>query len=324
MSQSDRGQIPFFDANEGGTPSACIHTSQEYHYRRIAHSPRQFMVYKPKPSPLTASALYEAGGEVGTCGDEITWGLYPGFLTESPDLEAAWNLTCCRAGHAKLPCPRRLAPQETPHPPQRTLEAHTSSNMRAIACPAQNAPNATQKEKILMEHSLHDVVNFRFSDPYQAVSYDLLHFDESGKWGYYLWSLILDLLGELRLLTEMTDIMSKFPHWRNLKHIDDLATKDFTDGQTHFDILKCIVFVLVRLLPYKCSLIHCTRTLLQFRMMGGLHGMTDSRIEVFQTLIGTYEDWCERVSKDYNKNFPFPKQHFIVHAVQDIRSKGVL
>ncbi|KAJ7842571.1 hypothetical protein B0H14DRAFT_2586293 [Mycena olivaceomarginata] len=228
-----------------------------------------------------------------------------GFLIESLDFEEAWNFTCCRAGRAKFPCPRCLVSQEMLHFLQRTFEARTSSNMRAIVRLAQNAPNATQKEKILMEHGLHDVVhfmwNFRFSDPYQAVSYDLLHFDESGKWGHHLWPLILDLLGELRLLTEMTDIMNKFPRWRNLKYIDDLATKDFTDGQTHFDILK--------LLPYKCSLIHCTRTLLQFRMMGGLRGMIDSRIEVLQKLIGTYEYWCE---------------HFIVHAVQDIRSKGVL
>ncbi|KAJ7820213.1 hypothetical protein B0H14DRAFT_2168465, partial [Mycena olivaceomarginata] len=70
-----------------------------------------------------------------------------------------------------------------------------------------------------------------FSDLYQAVSYDLLHFNEPGKWGYHLWPLILDLLGELHLPTEMTDIMDKFPHWRNLKHIDDWATKDFMDGQ---------------------------------------------------------------------------------------------
>ncbi|KAJ7823684.1 hypothetical protein B0H14DRAFT_2597711 [Mycena olivaceomarginata] len=166
-----------------------------------------------------------------------------GFLIESLDLKKPGT---------------SLAAELVVQNSRRTFEARTSSNMRAIVRLAQNAPNATQKEKILMEHGLHDVVhfmwNFRFSDPYQAVSYDLLHFDESGKWGHHLWPLILDLLGELRLLTEMTDIMSKFPRWRNLKYIDDLATKDFTDGQTHFDILK----------------------------------------------------------------------HFIVHAVQDIRSKGVL
>ncbi|KAJ6527659.1 hypothetical protein B0H19DRAFT_1275027 [Mycena capillaripes] len=89
--------------------------------------------------------------------------------------------------------------------------------------------------------------------------------------------------------------MAKFPYWRNLEHIDDLATKDFADDQTHFDIFKCIVFVLVQLLPSECSLIHCTRTFLQFRMMGGLNGMIDSRNELFQKFIGTYEYWCDVV-----------------------------
>ncbi|KAJ7840312.1 hypothetical protein B0H14DRAFT_3696576 [Mycena olivaceomarginata] len=193
-------------------------------------------------------------GEVVTCGDEITRILYP----------EAWNFTCCRAGRAKFPCPRCLVSQEMLHFLQRTFEARTSSNMRAIVCLAQNAPNTTQKEKILMEHGLHDVVhfmwNFHFSDQYQAVSYNLLHFDESRKWGHHLWPLILDLLGEL-------------------------PTKDFTDGQTHFDILKVLY-----ILTSRAHLSHAT----------------------------------QRVSKDYNKNFCFPKQHFIVHAVQDIRSKGVL
>ncbi|KAJ7880579.1 hypothetical protein B0H14DRAFT_2566266 [Mycena olivaceomarginata] len=185
--------------------------------------------------------------EVVTCEDEITRVLYPGFLIESLNFEEAWNFTCCRAGRGKFPSPRCLVSHEMLHFLQRTFEACTSSNMRAI----------------------HFMWNFRFSDPYQAVSYNLLYFNESGKWGHHLWPLIRDLLRELHLLTEMTDIMSKFPRWRNLKHIDDLATKDFTDGQTHSDILK-------------------------------------------------------RVSKDYNKNFRFPKRHFIVHAVQDIWSKGVL
>ncbi|KAJ7320983.1 hypothetical protein DFH08DRAFT_713341, partial [Mycena albidolilacea] len=86
----------------------------------------------------------------------------------------------------------------------------------------------------------------------------------------------------------------------------------------------CIVFVLVQLLPPKSPLIHCCRKLLQFRMMGGLKGMTESRIKVIKTFISTYEYWCTEVSKVYGKKFRFPKQHFVVHAVQDILSKGVL
>jgi hypothetical protein len=74
------------------------------------------------------------------------------------DFEEAWNFTCCRPGRAKFSCPCCLVLQEMLHFLQRTFEARTSSNMRATVRLAQNAPNTMQKEKILMEHGLHDVV----------------------------------------------------------------------------------------------------------------------------------------------------------------------
>ncbi|KAK6996123.1 hypothetical protein R3P38DRAFT_3287864 [Favolaschia claudopus] len=148
----------------------------------------------------------------------------------------------------------------------------------------------------------------------------IIHFLESGKWGHHLWSLTLDLLEKLGLLTEATKRMANFSRWRELKHINDLATKDFTDGQTHFDILKCIVYILCEILPPKSTL------------------QVDSLL--FSQYIEEYEKWCKvwpsfyfllvadlyfkRVSEDYGKNFKFPKQHFLIHALDDVRMKGVL
>ncbi|KAK7001187.1 hypothetical protein R3P38DRAFT_2417664, partial [Favolaschia claudopus] len=112
--------------------------------------------------------------------------------------------------------------------------------------------------------------------------------------------------------------------WRNLKHINDLTTKDFTDGQTHLDILKCIVYILCEILPPKSTLIPCIRALLKCRMLLGLRVMTTSRQLVVQQCIEDYEKWCKRVSEDYDKNFKFPKQHYLIHALDDVRLKGVL
>jgi hypothetical protein len=36
--------------------------------------------------------------------------------------------------------------------------------------------------------------DFRFADPYKAVSYDTLHSDDLGKWGKHLWELLLKVL----------------------------------------------------------------------------------------------------------------------------------
>ncbi|KAK6974785.1 hypothetical protein R3P38DRAFT_2749785, partial [Favolaschia claudopus] len=52
--------------------------------------------------------------------------------------------------------------------------------------------------------------------------------------------------------------------------------------------------------------------------------MTTSRQLVVQQCIEDYEKWCKRVSEDYDKNFKFPKQHYLIHALDDVRLKGVL
>ena len=36
--------------------------------------------------------------------------------------------------------------------------------------------------------------DFRFADPYKAISYDTLHSDDLGKWGKHLWELLLKVL----------------------------------------------------------------------------------------------------------------------------------
>ncbi|KAK7029209.1 hypothetical protein R3P38DRAFT_3267043 [Favolaschia claudopus] len=267
-------------------------------------------------------------GEPVRCGDDVVRNLYPGFLIESLNFEEAWSFTCCRANRAKHPCPRCLVSHEMLDCLHQFFPLRSSEAMRNVVERARCAPTAAQRDKLLMDHGLHDVPHFmwniRFSDPYLSFIYDLLHFLEAGKWGHHLWSLTLDLLEKLGLLAEVTKRMAKFSRWRNLKHINDLATKDFTDGQTHLDILKCIVYILCEILPPKSTLIPCIRALLKCRMLLGLRVMTTSRQLVVQQCIEDYEKWCKRVSEDYDKNFKFPKQHYLIHALDDVRLKGVL
>ncbi|KAJ7199827.1 hypothetical protein GGX14DRAFT_661239 [Mycena pura] len=267
-------------------------------------------------------------GETVPCGDRTDRVLYPGILIESMDMEEAWNFTCTRSGQANFPCPSCLVPQDMLDTLIRTFEQRSTETMRRIVKRARVADTIGERDQLLKDHGLHDIThflwNFRFSDPYRAVTYDLLHFDEAGKWGGHLWELVLKVMGDRRVATEMTQIMSKFPRWRGLKHINDLATKDFTDGQTHLDILKCIVFVVVQLLPAKSALVHCIRALLQYRMMLGLKVLTESRIAWIKQLIQRYEQYCKDVAREHDKNFCFPKQHWTSHAIRDIWGKGAL
>jgi hypothetical protein len=74
--------------------------------------------------------------------------------------------------------------------------------------------------------------------------------------------------------------------------------------------------------------------------MIGLRCMTDRRIKYLEELIRKYERYCsvcgipdwqahlyntlimQKVSKEYQKNFNFFKQHYVSHIITDIRRKG--
>jgi hypothetical protein len=52
-----------------------------------------------------------------------------------------------------------------------------------------------QLDKDSLKNAFWSIAN---SSPYSASSYDTLHSDELGKWGKHLWSLAVDVLGELK------------------------------------------------------------------------------------------------------------------------------
>ncbi|EPQ53799.1 hypothetical protein GLOTRDRAFT_107062 [Gloeophyllum trabeum ATCC 11539] len=139
-------------------------------------------------------------GEPVKCGDGILRILYPGFLIESMDGEEASNFCACRASLANHPrClvhKTDLSNISTGH-----YELRTAATMQAVIERAGNAPNPTAREKILKGAGLHYITHFlwqfRFSDPYLAISYDTLHSDDLGKWGHHLWELLLRVLEDL-------------------------------------------------------------------------------------------------------------------------------
>ncbi len=52
----------------------------------------------------------------------------------------------------------------------------------------------------------HFLWDFRFSDPYKALSYDSLHSDDLGKWGKHIWELLLQVLHELGMKGTLTKL----------------------------------------------------------------------------------------------------------------------
>ncbi|KAJ7194520.1 hypothetical protein GGX14DRAFT_377927, partial [Mycena pura] len=131
-------------------------------------------------------------------GDGVIRTGYPGILIESMDFQeiAAWF--AMRSSQANFPCPKCLVPKEHLAHLTRQFLQRTTATMQAALRKARGKLTKKDKEKALRDFGLHDVEqilwDFARSDPYQAVSYDTLHWDEGGKFGRHIWVLIKQLL----------------------------------------------------------------------------------------------------------------------------------
>ncbi|KAF8994667.1 hypothetical protein BDQ17DRAFT_1392381 [Cyathus striatus] len=265
-------------------------------------------------------------GETHMCNDNVIRILYPGILIESQDGEEASYFCACRATIANHPCPKCLVHQSQLGNITEQFELRTPETMCSVLQQASHSQSKTAKEKILRDHGLHNIKHFlwdfRFSDPYAASSYDTLHSDDLGKWGKHLWVLLTGVLRDKKCLGKLSRNMNKFPYWKDLKHMDAVSTISFADGQCFYDILKCILPCIVQLLPRNSPLIHCIRAYQQYRVMIGLRCMTDQHLGHLKEIIKDYENYCNEISSLYEKNFNFPKQHYVSHIISDIRQKG--
>ncbi|KAJ7591788.1 hypothetical protein C8J56DRAFT_1003241 [Mycena floridula] len=245
---------------------------------------------------------------------------HPGIEIESMDGEEIAHWTGVHAATAQHPCPKCVVDKSELHSLSLQSTTQTTSLMRDALDDAQAAPTKTEKGKILQQFGMHDINhflwNFKNSDPYSAASYDVLHFDDLGKWGKHLWPLLLRILKELKG-------MANFPQWPKLKHFSAVTNIEYSDKQAFFNILKCCLPCLVDVLPKNEPMLFCIRAYQKYRMMIGLSCHSSSRLDLLEhKLIPDYERRCKDVSLRYDKNFDFFKQHWTSHIVEDIRRKG--
>ncbi|KAJ7746517.1 hypothetical protein B0H14DRAFT_2406480 [Mycena olivaceomarginata] len=174
-------------------------------------------------------------GEPIRCPDNFVRVFHPGILISSLDGKEAAYFNACRAALANFPCPKCLVHKSDLHKITGQFKLRTTQTMKAVVIRARRKGTKTAKEDILKSHGLHDVQHFlwdyRFSDPYAAYSYDLLHSDDLGKWGHHIWPLLLDVLEGLKQKGPFAENMRRFPRWPNLKHFNQVTTVHFADGQ---------------------------------------------------------------------------------------------
>ncbi|KAF8524069.1 hypothetical protein BU17DRAFT_63430 [Hysterangium stoloniferum] len=252
--------------------------------------------------------------------------LTTGIIIQSVDGEEAASTCATRGASALHPCPRCLVHKDELTKLTKVFPLRTIQTMLDVILEARTARSKKKTEEILQDNGLHIVDNAFWtianSDPYSAVSYDTLHSDDLGKWGDHLFPKMVEVLCNMKQGGKFSEFMSQVPSWPGLKIVQNVITVDFSDGNTYWDILKTTLPCIVQLFPPKSSFIHCVRALAIFRMFAGLHMITTLQLNRMQVALAEYETYCEAASKEYGKDFHFPKQHAPAHLYYDITHKG--
>ncbi|KAF8521655.1 hypothetical protein JB92DRAFT_3275059 [Gautieria morchelliformis] len=252
-------------------------------------------------------------GEAVKCGDEIHRVLFPGIAVHSLDGEEAYATCAARGASADYPCPCCLIHKSQLHNLTGNFPFRTSREMQKVYKKAIAARTKAEAEEVLKKKGLHKVLNAFWSiansDPYHASSYDLLHADDLGKWGKHLFVLLKVVSGSMKKKGDYSQNMDKIPRWPGLKHFSSITTLEFSDGQSYFDALKCVLPCIVQLFPLDSPLIHCIHAYSCFRMLAGLHAMTEIQLERMLKYLEKYQYCCSKLETMYGKDFNFPKQH---------------
>ncbi|KAJ7191815.1 hypothetical protein GGX14DRAFT_380770 [Mycena pura] len=270
-------------------------------------------------------------GEGVTCGDSISHVIYPAIPIASLDGKEADIYTTTRAALAHFPCARCLVRSDqllalcqiSGH----FYEPRTTDSMKRIYLEAMSKHSKKDAEELLQKYGLHAVENalweIRNSSPYDAASYDLLHSDDLGKFGKRIWTRVRQVLDSLKTTGLLTKNMANVPRWPGLKHFQNVTTRQMNNGQEFLDIEKSILPCIVQVLPRNSDWVHLIRAHMRYRMMMGLHCITDKQITRKEKYAADYEKWCQKIAKKHaDYQWDFPKQHDIYHSSDDIRMKG--
>ncbi|KAF8516714.1 hypothetical protein BU17DRAFT_67328 [Hysterangium stoloniferum] len=251
--------------------------------------------------PLQYPSQY---GEAVTCSDSVQQVLTTGIIIQSLMVKKQHALMC-------------LFHKNELTKTTKVFPLRTRQTMSDVVQKAKAARSKRQTEEILRDNGLHIVDNAFWtianSDPYSSVSYDTLHSDDLGKWGDHLFPKMIEVLGNMKQGGKFSEFMSHIPSWPGLKIVHNVITVDLSDGNTFRDIMKTTHPCIVQLFPSKSSFIHCICALATFWMFAGLHMITTLQLDRMQAAL---------FSKEYGKDFHFPKQHAPSHLHYDITHKG--
>ncbi|KIJ32761.1 hypothetical protein M422DRAFT_265393 [Sphaerobolus stellatus SS14] len=315
--------VPQFKEGEIGNPNDTVENEDDTPSSVELAQFKREMYHKVLCVILRSLRKRSHHGDTLKCGDKIRRVLYPGFVIHSIDGEESCSSCGTRGPKAKHPCPKCLAIREELTRFSKIYTPQTQADMMGIIKQVK-AVGVTARMSILRDVGLYFVENtfwkIHNSDPYAAYSYDVLHTFDLGEWGKHMWPLVLSVLGHVK--NRISRSMRRIPCWRGLKHFQNVAEIPYADGNTYWDILKCIIPCIVQLLPHNSPLLHSVRLCAILRALAGLRVVSEDHLKTYKQFLVKYETYCKKITKDHGKNFNYPKHHNLIHLPGDIEHKG--
>ncbi|KAH9001527.1 hypothetical protein EDB92DRAFT_1788816 [Lactarius akahatsu] len=278
------------------------------------------------------------------CGDGVERWLFPIVLILSADYkeQCVMSLTC--GAMSNFPCPICLVKHDKLTDLTKNWPRRTAAHTQEIVQQAQSLTRA-QGEALLSKFGLRDVQNvfwqLQHTDPYRALSFDRLHSNNTGVFGYHLWEVFKEHVEGYgrQAVAQVDDQFRAIPRWSGLNHFQGVMKISFTNGTKFEDISKILIFAAHNIIPWERSekvgksLLCALRSFTIVDLFLSFEEHTEHIIAVgrrelhkfgchMQAYIDTSAEDAEAQPEAKLKNWNFPKMHALVHSFDDIEAKG--
>ncbi|KAH9007984.1 hypothetical protein EDB83DRAFT_2509248 [Lactarius deliciosus] len=258
------------------------------------------------------------------CGDGVKRWLFPMVLILSADYEEQCVMSLIRGTKAKSPCPICLVKNDELVDLTKTWPLRTATHSQELVQQARGHKRVKDHEALLSTYGLRNVNNvfwtLSHTDPHRALSFDRLHSNNSGVFGYHLWGAFKALIGRYSREEEAkVDAQCRaVPHWSGLYHFDEVMNVSFTDGTKHEDLSKIIVFAAHNIIEQSDMggwlLIRALRSFTIVDLYLSFEEHTQLTIAAGRRELAKFGDLMQA--------WDFPKMHALVHSFNDIEMKG--
>ncbi|KAG1771613.1 hypothetical protein EV702DRAFT_1181456 [Suillus placidus] len=284
-------------------------------------------------SPLASKSSM---GQWFECLDSVQCWFFTLILILSADYEEQCVMSLTRGIKSLWPCPVCLVPHDDLLDTLKTYPRRTSDQSQNVVKSARDKETAEEREDMLKQYGLRDVMNtfwiVMIICVHYALSWDRLHFN-GGLYRDHLWAELQKIIVSLgrASVAKIDNNYEAFPRWRNLKHLTQVMNISFTDGSVYEDISKMVIYAAHDIVtedkcPLGYLLLRCIRLFLKVDMYSALEVHTTDTIRAGQHAVQAFSSYLQqyinKMADESDKNWNFPKLHMSVHIFDNIEAKG--